>query len=112
LSVQKVGELLEKAAGPEAREDIVTVLEEIEQRGERRGRAQGRAQMLLELLGARFGSVPPEVRAEVMAADEAALSRWAIRVLTAPTLEEVFGEGSGAVSPTRRPSTSKRARRR
>jgi hypothetical protein len=112
LSMQKVGEVLEKAAGPEAREAIVTVLDEIEQRGERRGRAQGRAQMLLELLSARFGSVPAEVSAQVMAAGKVALSRWAIRVLTASTLEEVFGEGSGGVSPARRPSASKRARRR
>jgi hypothetical protein len=64
------------------------------------------------VLRVEFGSVPAEVSAQFMAADEAALSRWAIRVLTAPTLEEVFGEESGGVSPARRPSASKRARRR
>jgi hypothetical protein len=45
-----------------------------------------------------------------MAADEATLSRWAARVLTAPTLENVLDEDRAGASPARRPSGSKRAR--
>jgi hypothetical protein len=114
FSVKKIGNLLDKAAGPKAREAIVTVLDDIERRGRAQGRAQGRvqgrAQMLLELLTIRFGAVPPEVNARVMAADEATLSRWAARVLTAPTLANVLDEARAGASPVRRPSASKRAR--
>ena len=55
----KIGNLLDKAAGPKAREAIVTELDDIE----RRGQTKGRAQMLLELLTIRFGSVPTKVSA-------------------------------------------------
>ena len=106
FNVKKIANLLEKAAGPKAREAIVTELDDIE----RRGQTKGRAQMLLEQLAIRFGSVPAKVSAQVMAADEAALSRWAARVLTAPTLENVLDEDRAGASPARRPSASKRAR--
>ena len=49
-----------------------------------------------------------------MAAEKATLSRWAARVLTAPTLEKLLDEdragASTGASPARRPSASKRAR--
>ncbi len=47
----------------------------------------------------RFGRVPAEIAARIEAADVEALDRWAIRVLTARTPEDVVGggeEGSGA----------------
>ena len=66
--------------------------------------------MLLELLAIRFGAVPAKVSAQVMAADEATLSRWAARVLTAPTLENVLDEDRVGPSPARRASASKRGR--
>jgi hypothetical protein len=49
-----------------------------------------------------------------MAAGEATLSRWAARVLTAPTLADVLSKAragvSAGASPARRPAASKRAR--
>ena len=114
FDVKKIANLLEKAAGPKAREAIVTELDAIERRGERKGRAQGRtegrtegqAQMLLKQLTIRFGSVPIKEKARVKAADEATLSRWAARVLTAPTLAEVLDEDRAGASPARRSSAS------
>lgn len=53
-------------------------------------RAEGKAELLLKLLELRFGPVPPEVRARVERAIHRLLDRWAERVLTAATLEEVF----------------------
>jgi Putative transposase, YhgA-like len=105
FTVKKIGKLLEKAAGPEAREVIVTGLDKLERRGERKGQAK----MLLGQLAVRFSSVPDEVSARVMAADEATLTRWAMRVLTAPTLESVLDEDRAGATPTRRASASKRA---
>jgi len=111
LSVKKVGRILEKAAGPRAQEVIVTVLDEIERRGERRGRAEGRAegraQTLLELLANRFGAVPAKVSARILAADEATLTTWTARLLSASTLHEVLGEES---ERTQRPPARKRSR--
>ena len=112
MSVKKVGELLEKATGPRGQETIVTFIDEIEERGLRKGRAQGRAQILLDQLAARFGRVPANVSARIMAANEATLTRWALRVLTAPTLEDVLDEGPAQAPPAKRARTStpKRAR--
>ena len=121
FDVKKIANLLEKAAGPKVREAIVTELDEIERRGElrgelrgeRTGERRGQARMLLKLLTIRFGPVPAEMSAHVMAADQATLSRWAARVLTAPTLETVLAKArAGAskarasASPARRSSTS------
>ena len=84
----------------------MTFLDEIKMEG----RAEGRTGMLLEQLEVRFGSVPTTVRAQVQAADEATLSRWAVRVLTATSVAEVVGRGSEA-SPARKPAARVRARR-
>ncbi|WP_081426294.1 Rpn family recombination-promoting nuclease/putative transposase [Sorangium cellulosum] len=115
LSVQEIGGILEKAVGPRAQEAIVTELDEIERRGRAQGRVQGRvqgrAQTLLEVLTARFGSVPAEVSARILAADEATLVTCTTRVLTAPTPQEVLGDDGPRVSPARRPPARKRARR-
>ncbi|AUX42796.1 transposase [Sorangium cellulosum] len=126
-SAQQLGKILEKAAGPRAQEAIVTVLDEIERRGERRGERKGerrgerrgerkgRAQTLLEVLTARFGAVPAEVSARILAAEEAALVSWTARILTAATPEDVIGDSDAdhgeRAAPPRRPAARKRARR-
>jgi hypothetical protein len=67
--------------------------------------------VLLELLAARFGPVPAHVSAQLASADEASLTRWTTRVLTAPTLEAVLGASGEQVPPTKPPPARKRARR-
>jgi hypothetical protein len=110
LSVQKVGRILEKAAGPQAQEVIVTVLDEIEDRGRAQGRTEGRARTLLELLEGRFGAVPAKVSARILAADEATLRTWTGRLLSASTLNDVLGKGNERASTAQRPSVRKRSR--
>ena len=74
------------------------------------GRLEGRAQMLLQQLRARFGRVPADAKARVLAAKEATLTRWSLRVLTAPTIEAVlYGKAKNTAS-ARRPAAHKRAR--
>ena len=92
LKGEQIAEMVESAAGPEAQEVIVTWLEEIEVRGRTQGRKEGRAELLLKLLAARFGAVPAEARAKVQAADDATLSRWAVRVLTATSINDALAE--------------------
>ena len=114
FSARRVVKLLEDAAGPQAQETIMTLFDEIElrgeKRGEKRGERRGRAQTLLELLAVRFGPVPPETSARILAANEAALTQWTGRVLTAPTLKKVIGEDRDQASPARRPAARKRPR--
>ncbi len=64
-------------------------------------RNEGRAATLLAQLKARFGPVPAEAKARVLAASEATLARWALRVLTAPTLEAVLDGRPRKAAPAR-----------
>jgi hypothetical protein len=115
----KVGKLLMKAAGPRAQEVVVTFLDDIERRGERKGKREGeilgerkgRERLLLDLLAARFGRLPASVKTRIGSADDATLKVWALRVLTAPTLEGVLEQEATPAAPARRAAPRKRARR-
>jgi hypothetical protein len=100
LGRRKVAEMLATAAGKEQGR-IMDVLDEFR----RDGQLEGRALALLDLLAARFGRVPATAKALVLAADEAVLARWTLRVLTAPTLDAVL-DGS-----TKKPKMAKRTAR-
>lgn len=62
--------------------------------GLRKGRKEGRKEearaLLVRLLTRRFGSLPGPASARVQRAGTATLERWAERVLTARSLDEVF----------------------
>ncbi len=57
------------------------------------GQRDGQARSLIRLLEKRFGPVPEAVRARVTAAEIDVLDQWLDRVLDAPTLDAVFGDG-------------------
>jgi predicted transposase YdaD len=59
--------------------------------GRNEGRIEGQAEMLLRQLAARFGAPPPAIAACVRTASVEELGRWAERILTATSLEDVFG---------------------
>lgn len=111
MQKKKIGELLIEAS-PEAQEDIVDYMEEFRQEGRqegmRVGERTGRAGALLDLLAARFGKVPTAVKERVREANEKALSKWVLRVLTARTLAEVFDGDKGAAAPKARTATRAR----
>ena len=113
LDVKKVGKLIETAGGPRTKEAAMTYVDQFERRVERRGDRNGRARMLLQQITARFGAVPPEIAARIEAAGGTALDRWALRVLTATTPEEVVAsadEAPAAAKPSRRqPATRSRS---
>lgn len=55
------------------------------------GREEGRKALLLRMLSHRFGELSRTVVARINAADSAQLDRWGERLVTAATLDEVFG---------------------
>jgi len=116
MSAATVGELLENTAKTGRKEVGVDVLEELRKEYSREARKEGRreggANLLLGQLASRFGAVPEEVRMRVLAADERTLSRWSLRLLTAPTLDAVFTARkppAKKAAPARHPPARKRA---
>ncbi|WP_437946494.1 Rpn family recombination-promoting nuclease/putative transposase [Sorangium sp. So ce296] len=84
------------AAGPEFKEEMVTVADYLHEQGrlagEREGRLEGQRSTLLRLLGLRFGELPEPIEARIRAADAGQIEGWTDRVLTAPTLDDVLNE--------------------
>lgn len=56
------------------------------------GRRQGESNMLRKLLEHRFGALPDWVEPRLAAAEEPELERWSLALLTANSLDEVFGQ--------------------
>ena len=121
LGAHRIGNLLQINAGPRQKKVIMDVLDELrqegraegerigERRGERKGRLEGRAQLLLKLLTNRFGPVPAEAKAQVLAAKQPTLDRWAVRVLNAPSLQAVLGASMPRSKTTTHPRKPMRA---
>jgi hypothetical protein len=82
----------------EAKEAIMTLAEQLEDRGEQRGLAKGRVEgrvegarsVLLKLLALKFTAVNPEFDERIASASEADLQQWTERILSASSLDEVF----------------------
>ncbi|WP_437575505.1 Rpn family recombination-promoting nuclease/putative transposase [Sorangium sp. So ce887] len=92
-------ELLQRllaAAGPEAKEEIVTIADYLREQGrlagEREGRLEGQRSTLLKQLRLRFGELPEPIVVRVRAADARQIESWTERVLTAPTVDDVLTE--------------------
>ncbi|MFT3775348.1 MAG: Rpn family recombination-promoting nuclease/putative transposase [Minicystis sp.] len=90
-----VAQLIE-AAGEETREELMTLGEMLEARirteGRKRGRVEGGRSLLLRQLQARFGDLPEAAAARVESATPKQIERWALRILTADTLDGVLGK--------------------
>jgi hypothetical protein len=56
-----------------------------------RGQKEGERKILLRMLRLRFGELSVDVTARIDAAESEQIERWADRVLTAATLDEVLG---------------------
>lgn len=79
-------ELAETIPDPILREEAMTIAEQLRQEG----RFEGRRGMLLKQLKLKFGPLDEATQARVAAADDAALDRYAERVLSAATLSAVL----------------------
>jgi len=59
-------------------------------KGRAEGKAEGRAELLLRQARLRFGIVPSEIEQTIRTADIDTLDRWAERILTAASLDELL----------------------
>lgn len=103
LGTNRIGNLLKTTAEERQEKVIMDALDDL--------RDEGRAQMLLKQLTARFGPVPADAKAQILAARQPALDRWALRVLTAPSLQAVLAPSKArpTTARARRPSRAARA---
>lgn len=90
-----LGALRQAIPDESVKETIMTAGEELMRRGEARGEARGRLlgqrTLLQKMLTLRFGPLPEGVLTRLEAADAPTLDAWAERVLTAASVDEVFG---------------------
>jgi hypothetical protein len=70
----------------EGRDEVMTLAENLRQEG----RQEGQRRVLLKQLGLRFGQISPGILARVEQAGSDDLERWAERILTASSLDEVL----------------------
>jgi hypothetical protein len=83
-----------RSASPEEKMTLAEIQQEVEegrQKLRHEGQQQGERRFLLRQLRARFGELPPAVVARVEAAEPEVLEAWGEQVLTARSLDEVFG---------------------
>ena len=75
---------------PEFKESIVPTGLQLMEQSRQEGVLQGRAESLVRLLAHRFGTLPDDIQQKIDAATAIQLDEWIVRVLTAPSLAEVF----------------------
>ncbi len=66
-------------------------LSSIERMAQQKGICQGQAKLLHLLVRHRFGPVPPEIEARIGSARPDQLEHWALLILDAQCLDDVFG---------------------
>ena len=82
--------MLRRELGPSTELAMKSFLQEIRDEGVAEGEAKGQAKLFLTQLEARFGPLPADVTRRVREAKPEELEVWAVRVLSAQTLESLF----------------------
>ena len=60
------------------------------QQGKRQGMQQGESTMLVRQMERKFGQVSEKVKQKIAAADSDTLLEWGEKILSAPTIDDVF----------------------
>ena len=90
LTAQAIDATLARILRNPIEETAMSTADRLLAQGRTEGRTEGRAELLLRQLQSRFGDVPLAVTARVRNAATTDLDRWAIAVLDAGSLAEVF----------------------
>jgi predicted transposase/invertase (TIGR01784 family) len=96
--VQALRALAARKVGKDVEKTIVSYADQLRsegrreglREGSRKGLQRGRCEILLRQMRLRFGELPEPIVARVKAAKTSQLDLWAERVLSAPTLHDVF----------------------
>jgi hypothetical protein len=91
INAESLRDVLDSTLEPEAIEAIMTGAERLRAEGRAEGRVEGRAELVLKLLTLRFGPLSEATVVRVRAGGVEQLDGYAERVLTAQSLEQVFG---------------------
>jgi hypothetical protein len=97
IALETLQAVMERAAGPEAKDIIMTLGEQLiaqgVEQGEARGILKGERRLLLRQLRQRFGSqVDADIEQRVTEAPEAQIEAWGTRLLSAATLVELLAD--------------------
>ncbi|WP_239405195.1 Rpn family recombination-promoting nuclease/putative transposase [Frankia sp. Cj3] len=79
------------ALGSDAEEAYMTIAEQLRAEGRVEGRAEGRVETLVQQLTLKFGPLPEALLTTVRNASADQLRTWTVRVLSADTLDQLFG---------------------
>jgi hypothetical protein len=94
LTRPRLEAVIETQLGTEAMKKFVSTYDrailEGRAQGKAEGKAEGRTELLLRQLQRRFGPLPRDVSDRLTTASIDDLDRWALRVLDAGSLDEVF----------------------
>ncbi len=81
-----------RLAGPDAEELMISGAEKLRAEGRAEGRAEERRSFVQKLVTRRFGPLPPPKEARLLAASPDELERFALRLLEAKSLDDVFAD--------------------
>jgi hypothetical protein len=70
---------------------VMSTADRLIAKGKAEGAVEGQARILLRQLDARFGPLPARLEARVRGANVRDLDRWALRILDAKSLADLFG---------------------
>jgi hypothetical protein len=90
----KFGFELSRGASPEEMMNLAEIRQQVEEAQQKlrdEGERKGERRVVLRMLRMRFGEVPPAAVERIEAAEPKALEAWEERLLTARSLDEVFG---------------------
>jgi hypothetical protein len=90
LSPARIAAAFARAIHQPAGNQVMSTADRLFARGMVEGKAEGKSELVLRLLAARFGTLPARLVARVRAASTRDLDRWALRLLDAKSLAEVF----------------------
>lgn len=96
---ERIIDAIATEATPAVRASMTTIAEKLRARGHAEGKTEGKTEgkieLILEQLSLRFRKLPKHVVRRVHNGTLPELERWAARLLTAASLDDVFAEPNG-----------------
>lgn len=91
LNLEAFVEVVQEGLSESTGENVMTIAEQLIERGIKKGFLRCGHEVLLRLLKKKFSNVPTHYQELVEQADETKIYKWSENIIDAKTLEEVFG---------------------